>query len=170
VGRRRSPRNDRERYLRSAPGAGATLAFFVGLLVAPDLDGASSARFASLFATCAQVVAALLVVIAVEISATTFRGLDLRASDVKTGLTAGCVSVISAIAALSPSLPNAMYELAFGLAVGGAVGALGTVVMVGAKAIDQAREAADLAALQRRARLGDDAARSDLARMGEPSV
>jgi len=155
------------RWVCSAPGMTATVAFFVGLIVAPHLNRAKAVGFASLFATCAQVVAALLVVIAVQVTVITFRGLDLRASDVKTGLAAGCVSVVSAVAALSPSLPNPLYGLLLALAGAGGLGSLVTVVILGVKTIDRARGEAETAALRRRAALGDDAAAAELLAKGE---
>lgn len=158
------------------PGRSATLviaitvfAFIAGWVVAPHLDHSNAPSFDSLFATCAQVVAALLVVIAVEVTVTSFRGLDLRAGDVKLGLATGCISLIAAIAALSPSLPDGLYKLCLALAVSGGLGALATVLTLGGRAIGWRREEAELLALHRRAALGDGAAVEELLARGEPA-
>jgi hypothetical protein len=142
------------------------LGLIAGGLMAPELEGGDT-RFHPLLATSAQVVGALLVVIAVEVTVTTFRGLDLNASDVRTGLAGGCASLVAFIAALSPSLPDWVYEPLFAIGVGSAAAAVATVIVVALPAIDQAREAATVLALQRRARLGQKDARKELLERGE---
>jgi hypothetical protein len=144
------------------------LAAVLAALIVPDLNSATIGRFGQLFSTCAQVIGALLVVIAVEVSVTTFRGLDLPKSGVKMGLASGCLALAAAVAALSPSVPDWTYEVCFVVVVAGGVGSLVTVVLVGIRAIDQAWEGAALADLRRDAVLGDDAAIKNLRELGEP--
>jgi hypothetical protein len=144
------------------------LAAVLAALIVPDLNSATIGRFGQLFSTCAQVVGALLVVIAVEVSVGTFRGLDLPTSAVKTGLASGCLALAAAVAALSPSVPDGLYEVCFVVVVAGGVGSLVTVVLVGVRAIDQAWERATLVDTFRDAVLGDDAAIRKLLALGEP--
>lgn len=159
--------HDLKGHLRSAPTVTTIAAALVGWLIAPHLGHATAAEFGTLFATCAQVAAGLLVVIAVQVTFSTFRGLDLRASDIKSGLLAACLSVASGVAALSPSLASWLYRPLLAVTVAGALGSLVTVVIVGFKVIDQAHEEAERAAKRRRAMLGDEAARQELLAEGQ---
>lgn len=158
-------RTHKDRYVSSPAGLVTVGAFAIGLLIAPDVD--TPGDFSTLAGTCAQVIAGLLVVLAVQVTVGSFRGLDLRASDVKTGLVVGGVSLIAAVAALSPTLPIVLYAPLLALAVAGGLGALVTVMILGVRVIDGAWEAASLAALRRRAELGDDAAQHELLEKGE---
>jgi hypothetical protein len=144
------------------------IAAVLAALIVPDLNSATVGHFSQLFSTCAQVVGALLVVIAVEVSITTFRGLDLPKSGVKMGLASGCLALAAAVAALSPSVPDSVYEPCFVAVVAGGVGSLVTVVFVGVRAIDQAWEGATLADLRLDALLGDDTAQRKLRELAEP--
>jgi hypothetical protein len=139
-------------------------------MIAPDMNDRTIAGFNQMFGTCAQVVAALLVVIAVEVSLTTFRGLDLPKAAVKTGLASGCMSLVAAVAALSPSLSDQLYDVCFVVALAGGAGSLVTVILVGLRAIDQAWEGAKLADVWRDAMLGDPAAKKELLELGEPKA
>jgi hypothetical protein len=154
------------RYLRVGVWIGFALAFVVALLIAPDLSGGNSTRFGSFFATSAQVVAALLVVLAVGVTAASFRGLDLRRRDLIAGMSEGCVALVAALTALSPSLPSWVYEPCFAVTVAGGLGSLITVLMLGVKAIDQAKQGATEEVLVLRASMGDTAAVEELARRG----
>jgi hypothetical protein len=147
----------------------AIFAVLNGALLAPDVDRAGAAGFGQMFGTCAQVVAALLIVIAVNVTVTTFRGLDLRPTTVKAGLGAGCVALVASIAATSPSLPEWLYKPCFAIATTGGLCTLVAVIVLGWKAIDQAHEGAELLALRRRAALNDSAAREELLELGEPA-
>lgn len=109
----------------------AVVAAVLAFLVAPDLDSTNQhAKFVDFFATSAQVIAAVLIALAVEARFAVRRV-------VLALVTAATVAVgeISAVAALSPSLPNWIYRWLFALTVGGGLGGLVAAIVVGAQTL-----------------------------------
>jgi hypothetical protein len=99
--------------------------------IAPDLDTAREhERFKEFFATSAQVIAAVLIALAVEARFVARRPLLVL-------VTASSVAVgeVSAIAALSPELPGWMYTWLFALTVGAGGGGLFAAIVVGAQVL-----------------------------------
>lgn len=93
-------------------------------ITAPDLGGTNSHReFIELFATSAAVIAALLIVLSIEARSV----FPLKAYALVTPL---CLAIgeVSAIAALSPSLPGWIYPWLLALTVGGGLAGLAAVI------------------------------------------
>jgi uncharacterized membrane protein YgaE (UPF0421/DUF939 family) len=135
----------------------AVVVSLVAWLFAPDLGSfRQHSAFADFFATCAQVIAALMIALAIE-AQVVVRRLHLAV------VTAASVAIgeVAAIAALSPMLPPWSYRWLFAVTIGGGVGALVAVLMASVQAlgarIDE-RHHTELKGLAER--FGQEAARS----------
>ena len=119
------------RVVASVQCSVAVLAGLLAWILAPDVDSAAQhGAFVDFFATSAQVIAALMVALAIESRlAVRHRVLAI--------VTALCLSLgeISAVAALSPSLPDASYRWLFVFTVGGGSGAMVAAVIIGAQTL-----------------------------------
>jgi hypothetical protein len=109
----------------------ATLAGIAAWTLAPDLHAsAQHEAFKDFFTTAAQVIAALLVALAIEA-----RFAVQHALLAITSATCLVVGEISAIAALSPALPDAAYSWLFVCTVAGGTGAMVAAIVIGAQAL-----------------------------------
>jgi hypothetical protein len=122
----------------------------VGVAFAPDLDSlAQHERFKDFFTTSAQVIAALLVALAVEARFAVRHVLLAITSAV-------CLVVgeLSAIAALSPALPDTAYTVLFASTLAGGTGAMVAAVVIAAQTLVEDAQTiaiAELRALRARA-------------------
>lgn len=125
----------RGRGLEFVPPAVVFPGLFVTLLIVgpevPDERGAFLSDYSSFFQTAAQVLAALLIAMAVEVRA------PKTVEDVVTVRPASVLMVfllvlaeLAAMAALSPFLPASLYSLELNLTISGGVAALLAVLLV----------------------------------------
>lgn len=123
--------------LASAQLTIALAAALAAWLFAPEIATLKQHEsFVDFFATSAQVIAAVLIALAVEAR--------LVVRSVFLAVVAACsvaIGEVSAIAALSPSLPEDLYRWLFALTVGGGLGGLVTAIVVGAQALADRRDA-----------------------------
>lgn len=109
--------------------------------IAPDLKTHTRHdEFFDFFASSAAVIAALIIALAVE-ARIAIRGMFLA---IVTGATVA-IGEVSAVAALSPSLPHWIYRPLFSITVGAGIGALVAAVAVGVQTLT---ERVDLARLE----------------------
>jgi hypothetical protein len=114
------------------PLFGAVLVGLVACFVAPDIGSPKQAgHYSSLFATSAQVLAAVLVALAVEARAIPFRKLNAQHLIAAGTLSYVMIGAMAAIVAQIPTLSSAAYKVMFILTLGAGGGALLSVLTVG---------------------------------------
>lgn len=134
------------------PLVGALAALVVAAAFAPDINTAHKAsQVSSLFSTSAQVIATLLVALALEARALPFRELNARRLIAGGTLTYVIVGAVAAIVALNPALSSCAYQVLFALTLAGGAGALLSVLaiayhVIDTQAVEQRRTATETSA------------------------
>lgn len=119
------------------PAVVAVLASILAFWQAPDLGTDLLRRpWDDFFTTCAQVIAALFIAVALEARSSPGR------SPTSAVATIACLTVgeVAAVAALTTSLPDCLYRCLFALTVGGGLGALVAAVTLATSALRADRE------------------------------
>lgn len=126
-------------------------------------DNALHAEWKDLFATSAAVIAAVLIALMVEAHTPFTRSAGLAA---RTAAAIGAVllgaAALSAVVALSPSLPGWLYPVLLGLTIGGGAGGLTLVVALAISIALGTLRRVDEEALAKLRQLGDPSALDDL--------
>jgi hypothetical protein len=124
------------RLIRFMPALAAVAAYVIGLVIAPAIESdVDQQRWSGFFGTSAQVIATLLLALAIEARFVSRAQLfpNARWAHIAVGYVA--LGELAAVTGLSPSVAPCLYTQAFAITVGGGVGALITVVLIGARAL-----------------------------------
>lgn len=110
------------------PMVAALATLVLALIFAPVIRPSQHARFENIFGTSAQVLATLLVALAVEARA--LRVEDSTARRLVTGWTLGMLALglVASVVALNPALTTCAYRVLFGLTMAAGIGALLSVL------------------------------------------
>jgi hypothetical protein len=118
------------------PGAVAALTFLLALWQAPSIDDHNHGEFSTLYGTAGQIIATLLVALALEARALPLEFGNARRLVAGFTLTYVGVGLVASVVALNGSLPSCAYEPLFALAMGGGAGALLSVLMIAYRIVD----------------------------------
>jgi hypothetical protein len=123
------------------PAGFALLVLAAGLLLSPQIDSRNHQSFSDVFATMAQVIATLVIALAIEARALPIKETNLRRFVVGITLTYVGVGGAASVLGLNPSLPSCLYEPLYAVAMAGGAGGLLTVLGIASVTIeDQFRD------------------------------
>jgi len=151
----------RARYLFVVPLVLGVLGWAAGFyLFQPRLDETITPRYASFFSTAAQVLAAGLIALVLEVRVfSTSRAVLARRAAVL-ALFFIIIGEVASVTALSPAIPSALaYRWAFALTVGAGVAFLFSLLLIAARTLAVDAAAAQDADLQALATAGDPMAK-----------
>lgn len=125
-----SLRNEEARASFVLPLAAFVLIFIVARVKAPAFGPGSASEYSSFFGTVAQVIAAVLIALALELRTLPFRDLNTRRWIVGVSLLYVALGLAAAVIALNPGLSPTLDRWLFALAIAAGAAALLSVLTI----------------------------------------